>query len=50
MKVVSYSRGVFKCKFYYSDLRRVAVLGQWSFKAGGLSIHVVSNTGLTVLS
>ena len=40
---------VFQCRFYYVDLRRVAVLEQWSLKPGGLLIQVVSNTDLTVL-
>ena len=45
---------VFKCRLYQVDLRRVAVSGvavsgQWSLKAGGLLIQVVSKTGLTVL-
>ena len=40
---------VFKCRFYKVDLRRVVVSEQWSFKAGGLLIQVVSSTGLTVL-
>ena len=39
---------VFKCRFYLFDLRRIAVSEQWSLKAGGLLIQVVSNTGLTV--
>ena len=30
------------------DLRRFAVSEQWSLKAGGLLLQVVSNTGLTV--
>ena len=38
---------VFKCRFYYVELRSV-VSAQWSIKAGGLSIQVVSKTGLTV--
>ena len=41
---------VFKCRFYWVDLRRVAVSEQWSLKSGGLLIQVVSNTGLTVLT
>ena len=40
---------VFKCRFYYVDLRRAFSSEQWSFKAGGLLIQVVSNTGLTLL-
>ena len=32
-----------------ADLRRVVVSEQWSLKAGGLFIQVVSNTGLTVV-
>ena len=40
---------VFKCRFYLVDLRRIAVAEQWSLKAGGLLIQVVSNTGLTVV-
>ena len=39
---------VFKCRFYLVDLRRVTVSEQWSLKAGGLLIQVVSNTGLAV--
>ena len=39
---------VFKCRFYYIDFRRMAVSEQWSLKAGGLLMQVVSNTGLTV--
>ena len=39
---------VFKCRFYLVDLRRFVVSEQWSLKAGGLLIQVVSNTGLTV--
>ena len=39
---------VFKCRFYQVDLRRVVVSEQWSIKAGGILIQVVSNTGLTV--
>ena len=39
---------VFKCRFYLVDLRRVAVSEQWSLKAGGLLIPVVSDTGVTV--
>ena len=39
---------VFKCRFYKVDLRRVVVSELWSLKAGGISIQVVSNTGLTV--
>ena len=39
---------VFKCRFYLVELRRVVVSEQWSLKAGGLLIQVVSNTGLTV--
>ena len=42
-------RVIFKCRFYQVDLRRVAVSEQWSIKAGGLLIQVVSNTGLTVI-
>ena len=41
---------VFKCRFYEVDLRRGAVSEQWSLKAGGFLLQVVSNTGLTVLS
>ena len=40
---------VFKCRFCLVDVRRVVVSEQWSLKAGGLSIQVVSNTGLTVV-
>ena len=40
---------VLQCRFYQVDLRRVVVLQQWSLKAGGLLIQMVSNTGLTVL-
>ena len=39
---------VFKCRFYYVDLRRVAVSEQWSLKEGGLLIQMVSKPGLTV--
>ena len=39
---------VFKCRFYYVDLRRVVISEQWSLKEGGHLIRVVSNTGLTV--
>ena len=39
---------VFKCRFYRVGLRRVAVSEQWSLKAGGLLIQVVSKTGLSV--
>ena len=39
---------VFKCRFYKVDFRRVVVSEQWSLKAGGHLIQVVSNTGLTV--
>ena len=39
---------VFKCRFYYVDLRKVDVIEQWSIKADGLLIQVVSNSGLTV--
>ena len=50
----SYERGllqqvVFKCRFYYFDLRRVSVSEQWFLKAGSLLIKLVSNTGFTVL-
>ena len=38
----------FKCRFYYVALRRIVVSEQWSLKASGLLIQVVSNTGLTV--
>ena len=34
-------------KFYLIDLRRIVVSEQMSLKAGGLLIHVVSNTSLT---
>ena len=40
---------VFKYWFYQVHLRQVVVSEQWSLKAGGLLIQVVSNTGLTVL-
>ena len=40
---------VFKYRFYQVDLRRAVVSEQWSLKAGGLLIQVVSNIGLTVL-
>ena len=40
---------VFKCRFYQVNVRKVVVSEQWSLKAGGLLIQVVSNTGLTVL-
>ena len=40
---------VFKCRFYYVDLRRVVISEQWSLKEGGHLIRVVSNTGLTVI-
>ena len=39
---------VFKCRFYCVDLRRVVVSEQWSLKACGLLIQVVSNIGSTV--
>ena len=39
---------VFKCRFYLVDSRTVVVSEQWSLKAGGLLIQVVSNTGLTI--
>ena len=39
---------VFKCRFCWVDLRRAVVSEQWSLKAGGLLIQVVSNTGFTV--
>ena len=39
---------VLKCRLYRVDFRRVVLTEQWSLKAGGLSIQVVSNTGLTV--
>ena len=39
---------VFKCRFYYVDLRRVGVSEQWYLKAGCLLIQVISYTGLTV--
>ena len=39
---------VFKRRFYKVDLRRVFVSEQWSLKAGGFLIQVVSHTGLTV--
>ena len=42
-------QAVFKCRFYKVELRRVVVSEQWSFKADGLLIQVVSNTGSTVL-
>ena len=38
----------FKCRFYQVDLRRGLISVQWSLKAGGLLVQVVSNTGLTV--
>ena len=40
---------IFKCRFYEVDSRRVVVSKQWSLKAGGLLIQVISNTGLTVI-
>ena len=39
---------VFKCRLYQVYLRRVDVSEQWSLRAGGLLIQVVSKTGLTV--
>ena len=39
---------VFKCRFYLVDIRRIIVSEQWSLKADGLLIQVVSNTFLTV--
>ena len=33
---------VFKCRFYPVDLKRVGVSEQWSLKAGGLLIQMVS--------
>ena len=39
---------VCKCRFYYVDVRRLAVSKQWPLNAGGLLIKVVSNTGITV--
>ena len=39
---------VFKCRFCSVDLIRVVVSEQWSLKAGGLLIQVISNTGLIV--
>ena len=39
---------VFKCRFYYVDLRTVVVSKLWSLKAGGLLMQVVSRTGLTI--
>ena len=39
---------VFKSRFCYVELRRLAVSEQWSLKAGGILIQVVFNTGLTV--
>ena len=39
---------VFKCRWYYVDLRREAVLEQWSLKEGDCLIQVVFNAGLTV--
>ena len=39
---------VFKFRFYSVDFRRVVVSEQWSLKAGGLLIQVVSNAGITV--
>ena len=39
---------VFECRSYQVDLRTVVVSEQWSLKADGLLIQVVSNTGLTV--
>ena len=40
---------VFQCRLYSVYLRKAVVSGQWSSKAGGLLIQVVSNAGLTVL-
>ena len=39
---------VFKCRYYFVDLRRVTASDQWSLKAGGLLIQLVSKTGLTL--
>ena len=39
---------VFICRFYQVGLRRIFVSEQWSLKADGLLIQVVSSTGLTI--
>ena len=48
MKVVSYSRWSLNASSI--SLRSVVVSEQWSLKAGGLLIQVVSITGLAVLA
>ena len=49
-KVVSYSRWSLKCRCHLVDLRKDVASKQWSLKAGGCLIQVVSNKGLTVLT